>query len=62
MGMSGVLLQVKKERREQAHLRLEKTLTYLEQSGMSVSDLDSLGVIHVTGTKGKGRQIIYRLT
>ena len=62
MRMSGVLHQVKKERREQAHLRLEKTLTYLEQSGMSVSELDSLGVIHVTGTKGKGRQIIYRLT
>jgi len=49
-----VLEMVKQERREQAHLRLQKTFTFLQQSGMSLEDLDELGVIHVSGTKGKG--------
>ena len=31
-----VLEMVKQERREQAHLRLQKTFTFLQQSGMSL--------------------------
>ncbi|XP_069689535.1 folylpolyglutamate synthase, mitochondrial-like isoform X2 [Periplaneta americana] len=34
--------------------KFEKTVTYLERSGINLEKLDELSVIHVTGTKGKG--------
>ena len=37
-----VLEMVKKERREQAHLRLQKTFTFLQQSGMSLEGKSSI--------------------
>ena len=33
---------------------LEKCVGFLHQSGITLSQLDQLGVIHVAGTKGKG--------
>ena len=32
----------------------ERSLRFLYQSGMTLHDLDNMGVIHVAGTKGKG--------
>jgi len=48
------LARVRKERQRNVHLSLPQTRRYLERSGMSLTDLDSLQVIHVSGTKGKG--------
>ena len=49
-----VLQQIRHERQEQARLVVQKTSRYLQQSGISLEQLDQLGVIHVSGTKGKG--------
>ena len=35
-------------------LKFNRTLGFLYQSGMTLENLDDLGVIHVAGTKGKG--------
>merc|ERR1719427_2105681 len=51
---AALLLKVRKERQKNVHLNLPQTIKYLERSGMSLTDLDSLQVIHVSGTKGKG--------
>ena len=49
-----ILEKVIKERQKNVHLNLPVTKTFLEVSGMSMQDLDSLKIIHVSGTKGKG--------
>jgi len=49
-----VLEKVRKERQKNVHLNLPTTVRYLERSGMTLQDLDTLKVVHVSGTKGKG--------
>jgi len=49
-----VLEQVKKERREMAHIKLQRTVAFLDQAGMTLDDVDGLPIVHVSGTKGKG--------
>jgi len=51
---AALLEKVRKERQKNVHLNLPLTAKYLERSGMSLEDLDSIKVIHVSGTKGKG--------
>jgi len=51
---AALLDKVRKERQKNVHLNLPLTAKYLERSGMSLEDLDSIKVIHVSGTKGKG--------
>jgi len=51
---AATLQKVKKERMKNVHMNLALTTKYLERSGMTVDDLDTLKVIHVAGTKGKG--------
>nr|XP_060613560.1 folylpolyglutamate synthase, mitochondrial [Anolis sagrei ordinatus] len=47
------LEQVKRERGD-PQAQLEAMAGFLQRSGLKVSDLDQLNIIHVTGTKGKG--------
>jgi hypothetical protein len=42
-----------------ASLNLLKTEKYLLRSGISLEDLDKLSVIHVSGTKGKVRKVVF---
>jgi len=49
-----VLEKVRKERQRNVHLNLPTTVKYLERSGMTLEDLDTINVVHVSGTKGKG--------
>lgn len=51
---AALLDKVRKERQKNVHLNLPLTAKYLERSGMTLEDLDSIKVIHVSGTKGKG--------
>ena len=51
---AALLARVRKERQRNVHLNLPLTTRYLERSGMTLDDLDTLQVIHVSGTKGKG--------
>ena len=51
---AALLAKVRKERQRNVHLNLPVTTRYLERSGMTLEDLDSIKVIHVSGTKGKG--------
>ena len=51
---AALLQKVRKERQKNVHLNLPQTLKYLERSGMTLNDLDTLKIIHVSGTKGKG--------
>ncbi len=43
--------KVIKERQTNVHLNLPKAIKYLQRSGLSLDELDSLNVIHVGGTK-----------
>jgi len=49
-----VLEKVRKERQKNVHMNLPTTVKYLERSGMTLEDLDTLKIVHVSGTKGKG--------
>jgi len=51
---AALLDKVRRERQKNVHLNLPLTAKYLERSGMTLEDLDSIKVIHVSGTKGKG--------
>lgn len=51
---SEVLEMVLKERQKNVHLNIDQTKLFLERSGMTMKNLDSIPMIHVTGTKGKG--------
>jgi len=51
---SQLLQKIRKERQKHVHLNLPLTTQYLERSGMTLDDLDSMKIIHVSGTKGKG--------
>jgi len=51
---AALLAKVRKERQRNVHLNLPVTTRYLERSGMTLEDLDTIKVIHVSGTKGKG--------
>ncbi|XP_023346153.1 folylpolyglutamate synthase, mitochondrial isoform X2 [Eurytemora carolleeae] len=46
--------KMRNERQKNAHLNLPITRMYLERTGMTMDDLDSIKTIHVSGTKGKG--------
>ena len=48
------LLLLQRDWLENGPIKIEKTKAFLYQSGMTLQDLDELGVIHVAGTKGKG--------
>ena len=50
-----ILDKVIKERQKNVHLNIPLTKAFLEVSGMSLDDLDKLKVLHVSGTKGKGK-------
>ena len=54
-----ILDKVIKERQKNVHLNIPLTKAFLEVSGMSLEDLDKLKVIHVSGTKGKGKPIFF---
>ena len=49
-----ILDKIIKERQKNVHLNIPITKKFLEASGMTMEDLDSLNTIHVSGTKGKG--------
>jgi len=51
---AALLQKVRKERQKNVHLNLPQTTKYLERSGMTLEDLDTIKTIHVSGTKGKG--------
>jgi len=51
---AALLQKVRKERQKNVHLNLPQTTKYLERSGMTLEDLDTMKIIHVSGTKGKG--------
>jgi len=51
---AALLQKVRKERQKNVHLNLPQTTKYLERSGMTLDDLDTIKIIHVSGTKGKG--------
>jgi folylpolyglutamate synthase len=51
---AALLARVRRERQRNVHLNLPVTTRYLERSGMTLEDLDSLRIVHVSGTKGKG--------
>ena len=53
-----ILDKVIKERQKNVHLNIPLTKKFLEISGMTLSELDKLKVIHVSGTKGKGKNLI----
>ena len=50
-----ILNKVIKERQKNVHLNIPLTKKFLEVSGLSMQELDQLKVIHVSGTKGKGK-------
>ena len=54
-----ILDKVIKERQKNVHLNIPLTKNFLEISGMSLNELDKLKVIHVSGTKGKGKISVY---
>lgn len=49
-----VLQKLRAERLKNVKHNIPITIQYFERSGMTLSDLDSMRVIHVSGTKGKG--------
>ena len=51
---AALLQKVRKERQKNVHLNLPQTTKYLERSGMTLGDLETIKIIHVSGTKGKG--------
>jgi len=51
---AAVLQKVRKERQKNVHLNLPQMTKYLERSGMTLEDLNTIKIIHVSGTKGKG--------
>ena len=53
-----ILDKVIKERQKNVHLNIPLTKKFLEISGMTLNELDTLKVIHVSGTKGKGNFIL----
>ena len=57
-----ILDKVIKERQKNVHLNIPLTRAFLEVSGMSLDDLDKLKIIHVSGTKGKGKLIFFALS
>ncbi|XP_021354961.1 folylpolyglutamate synthase, mitochondrial-like isoform X2 [Mizuhopecten yessoensis] len=46
--------KIRKERNSLSHLNIPNMVKYAERAGISLDDIDSLNVIHVSGTKGKG--------
>ena len=54
-----ILDKVIKERQKNVHLNIPLTKNFLEISGMTLNELDKLKVIHVSGTKGKGKISVY---
>ena len=54
-----ILDKVIKERQKNVHLNIPLTKNFLEISGMTLNELDKLKVIHVSGTKGKGKILLY---
>ncbi|XP_069121229.1 folylpolyglutamate synthase, mitochondrial-like isoform X3 [Argopecten irradians] len=46
--------KIRKERDSLANLNIPNMVKYAERAGISLDDIDSLNVIHVSGTKGKG--------
>ena len=57
-----ILDKVIKERQKNVHLNIPLTKAFLEVSGMSLEDLDKLKIIHVSGTKGKGKTLLFFLS
>jgi len=51
---AATLQRIRKERQKHVHLNLPQTRLYLERSGVTQDMLNTLKVIHVSGTKGKG--------
>ena len=54
-----ILDKVIKERQKNVHLNIPLTKKFLEVSGVTLQELDQLKVIHVSGTKGKGKNNAY---
>ena len=54
-----ILDKVIKERQKNVHLNIPLTKKFLEVSGVTLQELDQLKVIHVSGTKGKGKNYAY---
>lgn len=48
------LEKIRSERDKYAHLNIPNMLKYAERVGISEEDMDSLNVVHISGTKGKG--------
>ncbi|XP_033732564.1 folylpolyglutamate synthase, mitochondrial-like isoform X2 [Pecten maximus] len=46
--------KIRKERDSLSHLNIPNMVKYAERAGITLDDIDSLNVIHVSGTKGKG--------
>ncbi|XP_060079095.1 folylpolyglutamate synthase, mitochondrial-like [Ylistrum balloti] len=46
--------KIRKERNSLSHLNIPNMIKYAERVGITLDDIDSLNVIHVSGTKGKG--------
>ena len=57
-----ILDKVIKERQKNVHLNIPLTKAFLEVSGISLEDLDKLKIIHVSGTKGKGKTLLFFLS
>jgi folylpolyglutamate synthase len=51
---AAVIEKIREERHKVRHLQLPQTIEMTQRAGVSLSDLDKLSVIHVSGTKGKG--------
>ncbi|XP_076343346.1 folylpolyglutamate synthase, mitochondrial-like isoform X2 [Tachypleus tridentatus] len=51
---AAVLEKARREKSINAHKNILATAKWLEKLSISVSDLDELNIIHVSGTKGKG--------
>ena len=50
-----ILDKIIKERQKNVHLNIPLTKKFLEISGVTLQELEQLKVIHVSGTKGKGK-------
>ncbi|CAL4124461.1 unnamed protein product, partial [Meganyctiphanes norvegica] len=48
------LKKIQEQRNSQAHLNIPNMVKYLGRTGIALTDLDKLNVIHIAGTKGKG--------
>ncbi|KAL3872301.1 hypothetical protein ACJMK2_040234 [Sinanodonta woodiana] len=49
-----VLEKIRSQRDKFAHLNVPKMIEFSQRAGISLADIDSLKIIHVSGTKGKG--------